>query len=446
MTGCGGRMMQMDKKTVLKGMWWVKGNENDKFTGILTYGGGHVPILEIFPKEYDWDKQKVPNNSTIYGDVFGESRKVQAVTLLECRSENGLGHFGVGAFIYKQEFVYAGCVAIGMLLDDDEIAQVQSPQNVHLTCPGLDEYSMAHAVDYVWKDNIPEGRAYRVSDIERIVYSQPEPIVIDIDIGTITISLGPSGASREISSRYLIAISLENPTPQSEANSLIYSQLLSFLSIMTGRREYIETHEIEINSNQTRSGSLGVELNYGHIAHPAQETEYSIVQSLLLGREENMRKFATLFPKWRENFSFVEDLASHYLEMSDQPTVTNLLQAFPHIETYVLERLMKKGASNMSRILSKVIHSNADLFQRSDVYAKRFPTNRRDDIANQLANFRIRRIHPKSDKGSLFSLEEVYAYINVIIRSIFLREMEYSYEDIDGEISHWGLWRHIGSD
>ena len=33
----------------------------------------------------------------------------------------------------------------GMLLDDDEIAQVQSPQNIYLTCPGLDEYSMASA-------------------------------------------------------------------------------------------------------------------------------------------------------------------------------------------------------------------------------------------------------------------------------------------------------------
>ena len=67
---------RMDKKTILRGMWWVKGNENDKFTGILTYGGGYVPTLEIFPKEYDWDKQKVPNNSTIYGDVFGESKKI----------------------------------------------------------------------------------------------------------------------------------------------------------------------------------------------------------------------------------------------------------------------------------------------------------------------------------------------------------------------------------
>ncbi len=170
-------------------MWWVKGNEQQKFAGILTYGDGYVPTLEIFLKEYDFKKQSVPNNSTIYGDVLGQSKKIQAVTLLECRSENGLGSFEVGAFIYKQEFVYANCVAIGMLLDDDEIVQVQSPQNIYLTCPGLDEYSMAYTVDHVWKDNIPEGRAYRVSDLEKIEFTQPDPIVIELDIGTITIRL-----------------------------------------------------------------------------------------------------------------------------------------------------------------------------------------------------------------------------------------------------------------
>ena len=276
-------------------MWWVKGNENEKFTGILTYGGGYVPTLEIFPKEYDWDKQKVTDGSTIYGDVFGESKKIQAVTLLECTSQNSLGHFNVGAFIYKQEFVHADCVAIGMLLDDDEIAQVQSPQNIYLTCPGLDEYSMAYAVDYVWKDNNPKGRAYRVSDLDKIEYKQPDPIEIEIDIGTITISLGPSSTGRGISSRYSIHISLKTPTPKAEVNRLIYSQILSFLSIMTGRREYIESHTVAINSNQTSSGSLTLELNYGHNTLPTQETKSSILQTLLVGREENMKSSHLFF-------------------------------------------------------------------------------------------------------------------------------------------------------
>ncbi|MCY3864639.1 MAG: hypothetical protein OXG68_04290 [Chloroflexi bacterium] len=431
----------MDKKTTLKGMWWVKGNEDEKFTGILTYGSGYVPTLEIFLKEYDFDKPSVPNNSTIYGDVFGESKKIQAVTLLNCTSKQWLGHFDVGAFIYKRELVYAKCVAIGMLLEDDEISQVQSPENIYLTCPGLDEFSMANTVDYVWKDNIPKGRAYRVGDIDKIVYTPPEPIVIEIDIGTITISLGPSGASRGISSHYLIGISLDNPTPQAEVNSLIYSQLLSFLSIMTGRREYFETHNISINSNQTRSGSLGLELNYGHIAHSTLEGEYSILDSLLLGNESNMKQFTTLFPKWRENFNFVEDLAFHYLEMVDQPTEINILRAFPHIEMYVLERLFKSNKKGMFGILQKVINANADYFQCSNVYAQHFPTDRRNHIASQLANFRHNSEHPKSNKECSFSSHQVYAYIDVILRSIFLKEMEYSYEDIDRGIDHWQSWR-----
>ncbi|MDE2774696.1 MAG: hypothetical protein OXI77_02040 [Chloroflexota bacterium] len=433
----------MSTKTILKGMWWIKGNEDEKFTGILTYGSGHVPVLEIFPKEFDWDKQKVPNNSTVYGDLFGESKKIQAVTLLKCTSQNSFGRFTVGAYIYKHEFVYADCVAIGMLLDDDEIAQVQSPQNIHLTCPGLDEYSIAHAVDYVWKEILPKGRAYRVSDIDKIVYTQPEPISIEIDIGTITISLGPSGASRHLSTRYLIAISLGNPTPQAEVNSLVYSQLLSFLSIITGRRAYIETHSVSISSSQTRSGLLSLELNYGHIAYTKRDRKYDIFQSLLLGREENMIKFATLFPKWRENFAFVEDLVYHYYEMVDQPNETNILQAFTHIETYVLERLLKRNKKGMFGILQKVINANADYFQCSNLYARHFPPDRRDHIVNELANFRHNRIHPKSNKECAFSLREVYAYINVILRSVFLKEMEYTYEDIDNDINHWELWRQL---
>ena len=43
----------------------------------------------------------------------------------------------------------------------------------------------------------------------------------------------------------------------------------------------------------------------------------------------------------------------------------------------------------------------------------------------------------------MYSLSEVYAYIDVILRSVFLREMEYSYMDIDNEIVHWQSWRRI---
>ena len=434
---------RMDKNTILKGMWWVKGHEQNKFMGILSYGGGNVPTLEIFPKIYEIDQQFVPNNSTIHGDVFGESKKIQAVTLLDCKSQNRFGSLEVGAYIYKQEFVYADCVATGMLLDDDEIAQVQSPQNIYLTCPGIDEYSSAFAVAYKWKDNIPKGRAYRTNDLDSIVYTLPEPIVVEIDIGTITISVGPSSTARDLSSRYSIQINLENPTQKTEVNSLIYSQLLSFLSIMTGRAEYIATHRITVNSNQTRSGSLKLGLNYGHITHSTHETEYSILQTLLLGKEENIRNFATLFPKWRKNFAFVENLAFHYLQMVDQPTETNILQAFPHIETYVQARLLKNRKKGMYGILNNVTHCIADHFSFSKIYNQHFPANQIEHIASQLANFRNERIHPKREKECEFSLDKVYAYIDVIFRSIFLREMEYPRENIDGAIGHWPSWHVI---
>ncbi len=433
----------MDKKTILKGMWWVKGNEDEKFTGILTYGSGYVPTLEIFLKEFDWDKPKVPQNSTIYGDVFGESTKIEAVTLLDCRSQKGLGTFTVGAYYYRQEFVSADCVAIGMLLDDDEIAQVQTPQNIYLTCTGLDEYSFHHAIEHVWKDNIPNGRAYRVSDLEKIVYTQPDQIAIEIEIGTITISQGHSSTGRGFSTRYGIHIGLANPTPKDAVNSLIYSQLLSFLSIMTGRGEYIEGHSITIDSDQTNSDSLSLDLNYGHITHSTRESEHSMLQALLTGTEENIRKFATLFPKWRENFAYVKELAFHHLHMTEQSNEINLLQAFFHIETYVHRRLMRQGGGNAYTVLTKVINSIADYFPCSSVYSQHFPKDRRDHIVEQLARFRNKRVHSEHGNECKFTPAEVYAYIDVILRSIFLREMEYSYEDIDNEINHWRSWRQI---
>lgn len=434
---------QIDKMTILKGMWWVKGNEQYKFAGILTYAGGYAPTLEIFLKEYEFGKRSVPDNSTIYGDVLGESEKIQAVTLLGCTSNSGLGIRTVGAYLYKQEFLYADCVAIGMLLNDDEIAQVKFPKNIYLACPSLTEYRTAKTIEYFWKDNIPKGRAYKINDLDRIVYYQPEPIVIEIDIGTITLSLGPSSTDKSMSWRYSIQINLDNPRPEAEVNSLIYSQLLSFLSIMTGRREYIKKHSIVIDSNQTRSGSLSLELNYGHIAYAPQESKSAMLQTLLIGREDNMRKFATLFPKWRENFTFVKELAFHYLQMVDQPTETNILEAFRHIENYVLERLLKKNKKGMQGILEKVIYSVADYFQHSKVYAHHFPTNKIEHISIQIANYRHNKMHPKSNKECLLSLGEIHAYLFVVLRSIFLIEMEYTFKDIDTEINHWQLWRHL---
>ena len=434
---------RLDNQIIRKGMWWIKGNEEKKFVGILKYGRGYAPTLEIFPKEYEFRKQLVPNGSIVYGDVFWDSRILKAVTLLDCRSRSSLGRLTVGAYIYKHEFVYANCVAIGLLLDDSEIAQVKSPQSIFLTCPGLDEYSMANAIDYVWKDNIPKGRAYRINDLDKIVYTQPEAIEIDIDIGKISISLGQSSTARDLSSQYSIHISLEDPEPETKVNALIYSQWLSFLSIMTGRMVHIERHSIEIDSNQTRPGRLSIELDYGHIAHSPQGPEYSILYTLLLGNEKNMRKFATLFPKWRENFVFVEDLAWHYLRMVDQPTETNLLQAFPIIESYVLERLLGKNKKGMQGILEAVINKNSEHFQNSEVHTRHFPANRIEYLAEQLANYRHNRIHPKSEKECGLSFDEIYSYINVILRLLFLREMGYSYSDVDSEISHWRYWREI---
>ena len=434
----------MEKKTTLKGMWWVKENEVDKFVGILTYGGGFRPTLEIFPKDFEFDAPKVPDGSTLYGDVFGDSRKVQAVTLLKCKSQNNWGSLEVGAYIYKQEFVYADCVAIGLLLNDDEITQVQSPQEIYLTCPGLDEYSMVRTVEYVWKENIPKDRAYRVSDLDKIVYTQPESIVIQIDIGTITIHLGRSSTTRDLSSHYGIHINLSKPTPMGEVNSLIYSEILSFLSVMTGQKEYIRTHNITINSKQTNNDTLSIELNYGHFAHSTRETEYSILQALMLGREENLRKFVTLFPKWRENFAFVKYLAFYYMQMAEPPTKTNLLQAFPHIERYALDRLKKKG--NLACHLNEVIHSIAEYFSFSSVFCQHFPCDRRCQIASHIANFRNNLIHPRSKKECKYSIEEVYAYIAIIMRAIFLKEMEYTYKDLDKQIEHWQSWRQLEVD
>ncbi len=435
---------RMDKKTILKGVWWVNGKEHNKFAGILTYGRGYVPTLEIFQKEFDFVKQSIPDNSIIYGDVFEDSKKIQAVTLLECTPQNSPGILSVGAFYYHQEFVNADCVAIGMQLDDHEIAQVKSPQNIHITCPGLDEYILENAIDHIWKENIPKGRAYHINDLDRIVYAQPEPIEIEIDIGTIAILLGPSIKGRSISSRYSIHICLEKPTQEAEVNSLIYVQLLTFLSIMTGRREYIERHSITISSDQTGYGSLNLELNYGHIAHSTNETKYNMLQGLLIGKEENLRKSATLFPKWRENFAFVNDLAFHYLRMVDEPTKANLLQVFPYIEEYSIDRCNGKGKTFDA--LKIVIESLTKHFNQNEIYCRHFPTDKTEHIAKQLANFRNKNQHRKNTEESTFSLHKVYAYINVILRLIFLKEMEYSYKDIDSEINHWRSWRQIDTE
>ena len=434
----------MEKKTTLKGMWWVKGNEDDKFVGILTYASGYIPTLEIYPKHFEFDAQKVSNGSTLYGDVFGDSRKIQAITLLGCTSQHSWGTLDVGAFLYKQEYVYADCVAIGMLLYDDEIAQVQSPKNIYLTCPGLDEYSAVQTLDYVWKDNIPSGKAYRINDLDKIVFTPPDPIEIKVDIGTITISLGPSSNFRDLTSRYSIHICLKKPTPEAEVNKLIYEQLLSFLSIMTGRREYIDSHHITITSDQTRTGSLGLDLSYGHINHSKDEAKFNVLHTLLLGRDLN--SFVDLFPMWRMNFEFVKDLAFHYMEMIEQPNQVLLLRAFSIIEHYVLERLTKRNSQRTFGVFQKFINVNVDYFQDSELVPRYFPADQRDHIACQLTKFRNKSIHPKSNKESIFSFNKVYAYIFVLLRLNFLREMECPCEVLDRETKHWSLWRQLEVD
>lgn len=433
----------INKQTVRKGMWWIKGKETKKFAGILTYGDGYLPILEIFPKEYEFMKQLVPDGSTVYGDVFLDSKKLEAVTLLDCSSRNSPGRLTVGAYIYKQEFVYANCAAIGLLLDDSEIAQLKSPQRIFLTCPGLDDYSMANAIEYVWKGNIPQDRVYRTSDLDRIVFTQPEPIEIDIDIGKISISLGASSTARDLSSRYSIHIILEEPVPETEANALIYSQFLTFVSIMTGRLEYFSSHSVEISTDKVGTKEFGIDLNYGHPSHEAREPLASMFHTLLLGTPANMRKFASLFPIWRENFAFVEEMAFHYLRMVDYSTETNLLQTFSLIEKYALDRLLEKHTKGMQGILEEVIKSNAAHYHSSEVHARHFPAHRKAHLAEQLANYRHNCIHPKSNKECRLTTDQVYAYVEAILRSVFLREMGYAFGDVDKAINHWWCWRDI---
>lgn len=443
---------KMNKKSVLKGIWWVKGNEQNKFTGILTYGDGYVPTLEIFRKEYDWDKLLVPNNSIVYGDVFWEapeannSRKLQAVTLLGCKSRNNAGHFDIGEFIYKQEFVRVECVAIGMQLNDDGIEQLQFPQDIYLTCPGLDKYSVAHALKYAWKDDIQDGRAYRTSDLKEIIYTPIEPIVIDISIGTIEISVFPSSSDRDLSSQYSIRIKLNDPTRKDDVNSLIYDQLLSFISIMTGRGEYFDTHSISISSNQTRLDPLIIDVNYGHKTYSMREEDHSMLDNLLIGRD--MSNFITLFPNWRKNFSFVKDLAFHYIRMIDYRLTSDMMQTFPQIETYLLNKKHSDeessiiGVGKTSKNMDTIVNYVANYFSASDRYLEHFPKAQRESIATQLANFRNKNQHSKS-KISEYSSSEVYAYLEVLLRSVFLIEMEYPSENVDGGTGHWRSWRGI---
>ena len=386
----------------------------------------------------------MPHGATMYGEVFGHNKKLEAVTLLDCTSRHSQGHFSVGAYIYWQAFVDADCVALGILLDDEEIAQVQSPQTVYLTCPGLDEYGVSnYRPREFWKEGAPTGRrgAYRIDDLEKSIFTQPAPIVIEIDIGSITILLVRL-ENNTTTMRYSIEILLNEPVSKDEVNRLIYYQFLTFISIMAGRRDCIATHNIVISSSQTRDGQLSTKVNYGYVTRSTYAREYDIRNTLLMGSDANIRMFTKLFPKWRENFAFVEDLAFHYLEMVDHATEANILQAFAYIEDYVLKRLLEKNKKGITGIFEEVMRVNGDYFLCSNRYAQHFASDRLPYIAEQLNNFRNSRVHLKSSKDCEYSLEEVYAYINVTMRTIFLREMEYPKELAIGD-HWWPLWRHI---
>ena len=428
----------------LSGMWWVKGNEQAKFTGRLKYAGGYKPILEIYLMEYEgFGGRSVPDDCVIYGEVFEETQFVQAVTLLGCTAQDKGGIITVQPFLYKLQRISVECASIGMLLNDEEIAQVTCPQNVYLTCPGLDEYSSAHVLERVWKENIPEGRPYFIDDLDRIVYTQPDPITIDFDVGSIAMSLGVSSLGRNLTTQYLIHISLAQAMTETAVNTLIFAEFLSFLSLMTGRREYVKKHSVSVNSSRTGTDSLSIELSYGYSDHSAQEREYTMMQTLLIGREENLRKFSTLFPKWRENFKYIKSMANHYTQMLEHGTEANLLQAFPIIEDYVLERLLNKNKTGMPGILKAAIDSVAENYPDSNVYLQYFAPKRRKQVANQLANYRHKRIHPKSTKICKYSFTEVYTYIEVILRSILMIEMEFPTQDIDTAIGHWPHWHRL---
>ena len=258
----------------------------------LSYAGGYKPILEIYLGDYDFRvARSVPDNCTIYGEVFGEAKFVRPVTQLGCTAHDQSGIFTVQPFLYKQQLIQVECVAIGMLLDDEEMSQITSPSDVYLTCPGLDEYSGVHTIERVFRNDIPSDRPYRIDDIEKLVFTQPKPIKIYIDIATITVSLGQSISARDITSSYLIHISLEQSVTQAEVNTLIYFQFLSFLSLIVGRREFIERHTVSVNSSRASTDSLPVELSYGHGAQSTQVSEYSIQDSILIGNTETMEKF-----------------------------------------------------------------------------------------------------------------------------------------------------------
>ena len=232
----------MINNTVMEGVWWLKDKEDDKFVGVLTYAERDMPVLEIFPKIYEFGAPKVPNGSVIYGDVIKQKSntskytKVLAVTLLGCSSQNGLGRQDVGAYIYKQEHIYVDCVVVGMLLNEDEIEQVMHPQRHFLQCPDFDEYSDQYTTETTWKDEAPTGenKVYMVTDTKEIIVKQPDSIVIELDVGTITIFLAQIPSQREVKSTYTISIELNAPMLGRECNNLIYDQLLAFISVLSG--------------------------------------------------------------------------------------------------------------------------------------------------------------------------------------------------------------------
>ncbi len=432
----------MINSTVMEGVWWVKGKEDDKFVGILSYAEGYKPVLEIFAKKREHGTQKFPIGSVIYGDVIKQKdssskhTKVLAVTLLGCSSQISPGFQEVGAYIYNHEHVYVDCVVIGMLLNEDEIQQVMHPQRIFLECPNLDEYSDQNTAEIIWKDEAPTGenKVYLVMDTKEVIVRQPDPIVIQLDVGVITIILAQIPSQRGVKSTYTIQIELDDPMPEEECNTLIYNQLLSFISVLSGTKATYSNHSISIISNQTRSKRLSLVLHYGH---RFSDMPNVIDKSKLLiwGHEDNLEKMPLLFSNWRKNYQSIEPLISPYMRiLEDTRWIYNdhLLDSIKMIEEYAIRKNIVSVDTDKTDIERRFIAVMSYIQQGGLSY---FQDAHISKIANQIRIFRNKGSHARNRETLLYSTQEIYGTLVLIVRSLFLIEM--GFPNINVAYDNW---------
>ena len=306
--------MHIEEPIETHGYFWLAGNPDDTFTGILSISDKGEASLEIFltfESPYKAFSQQFTEEKL---RILGVTDKAGAVTLIDCLNlqQNTVIHSGG---VLSKSRLHVGCVFFGAHFDTEDI----SFSHMTFSVEGLDEWFFLHYSPFSTGRDLPAQRSFTYTQPESITLQISDDLILRFHMSVRT-NLGRLHAS--VTSK--IGISIESSRPRSFTEFMqVLQHVKNFLCLAFDRTvSFTSLSGLQQEPDGSYNPYETVDI-YGRFDPYDHPTEDISPGHFLISFEDIVQNIHEYLPRWLKRYEEYEPTfnlyfavtANHYMHL-----------------------------------------------------------------------------------------------------------------------------------